>query len=95
MMQKPNKTQQQKILDLLCDGQLHSTLEFRNELFIMMPATRIFEINEIQKKQGLPEIIESRMMPANPQRPDSPHIAWYRDTRFIKSIQTSLFEVAS
>ena len=65
-------TQQEAIINLLEDGKVHSSLEMRNELFIMMPATRIFEL----KEDGFD--IKSEPMPCKPKDPNSKKIAWYR-----------------
>lgn len=78
------KTQRQRILDLLSDGKLHSTLEMRNEMFIMSPASRILEL----KAEGHNIITED--LPANPNNPDSAKIAWYK---LVIKGQSKLFEV--
>jgi hypothetical protein len=49
----------------------------RNDLFIMQPATRIFELKETGEK------IESKMMPCTPD-PNSAKIAWYRTKPEVK-----------
>jgi hypothetical protein len=65
-------TQQEKLLNRLVDGKFHSSLEIRNELFIMSSAGVVFQA----KKDGYD--IETKMMPYNPSDKNSTPIAWYR-----------------
>lgn len=65
-------TQTDKILEVLKDGRYHSSLEFRNEHFIMQPATRIFELKEEGHK------IDTAMMPCIKGNQESAKIAWYK-----------------
>ena len=78
------QTQHKQILELLSDGKLHSTLEMRNELYVMQPATRIFEL----KERG--HVILAEKKPCNPQDPNSTKIAWYRRCEITSPMQQEL-----
>jgi hypothetical protein len=64
-------TQEERLLELLQDGRLHSSLEIRNKLYIMSSAAVIFKL----KKSGYHIITETKPCTSNP---DSACIAWYR-----------------
>ena len=77
-------SQKERILACLSDGIYHSSNELRFKLgepIINVPQ-RISDINKGQRLQGRDEPIVTRMMPGNPQNPDSALVAWYKDLRF-------------
>ena len=79
-------TQQDKVLELLGDGNWHSTLEIRERLFIMQSATRIWEL---KNKRNFDIVKE--MKPYDPNNPASVKVAWYK---LVPKGQIKLFNIA-